>query len=172
MIGKYYFSEFVNSDPNKIKLAAIQREMLDNLSKVAANTYGIRVEDVGFKQLKVSADVTKSVFDRMRTERNLKTSNTIGEGLSFAVKIRSEANSVSTELLAAAEADAKRIMGQGDAEAAKYYQMLETEPLLAIFLRSIESLQEILGQRATYFISTDKWPFSILKEMPEVKSSK
>ena len=172
VIGRYYFSDFVNPDTTKIQLGAIQKEMLDSISKEAANTYGIRVEEVGLKQLKVPADVTKNVFDRMRTERNRKTATTISEGQALAVRIKSDANTVSTELLAAAEANAKRIMGQGNAEAAKYYQMLESEPSLAIFLRNIESLQEILGQRATYFISTDKWPFSVLREMPEVKSGK
>jgi len=172
VIGRYYFSDFVNPDEKKIQLAAIQKEMLDGISKEAANTYGIRVVEVGLKQLKVPADVTKDVFNRMRTERNRKTGTTIAEGQALAVRIKSDANTISTELLAAAEANAKRIMGQGDAEAAKYYQMLESEPDLAIFLRNIESLQEILAQRATYFISTDKWPFSVLKEMPEIKSSK
>ena len=172
VIGRYYFSEFVNPDVKKIQLAAIQKEMLDSISKEAANTYGISVEEVGLKQLKVPADVTKDVFSRMRTERNRKTGTTIAEGQALAVKIMSDANTIRTELLAAAEANANIIKGHGDAEAAKYYQMLESEQSLAIFLRNIESLQEILSQRATYFISTDKWPFSVLRDMPEVKSGK
>ena len=172
VIGRYYFSEFVNSDKSKIQILKIQQEMLESLSKEVSDTYGIKVEDLGIRQLKVPADVTKGVFERMRSERNRKTVSTIQEGLSIAVKIRSDANSMATELLAAAEARAKTIMGQGDAEAASYYQMLDADPSLAMFLRDIEALQDILRQRSTYFISTDKWPFSLLREMPDLKPAK
>ena len=172
VIGRYYFSDFVNSDKSRIQIVKIQQEMLESLSKEVGDTYGIKIEDLGIKQLKVPADVTKGVFERMRSERNRKTVSTIQEGQSIAVKIKSDANSLATELLAAAEARAKTIMGQGDAEAAQYYQMLEADPSLAIFLRDIEALQEILGQRSTYFISTDKWPFSILRQMPDLEPKK
>lgn len=172
VIGRYYFSDFVNSDKSRIQIVKIQQEMLESLSKEVGDTYGIKIEDLGIKQLKVPADVTKGVFERMRSERNRKTVSTIQEGQSIAVKIRSDANSLATELLAAAEARAKTIMGQGDAAAAQYYQMLEADPSLAIFLRDIEALQEILSQRSTYFISTDKWPFSILRQMPDLEPKK
>jgi modulator of FtsH protease HflC len=172
VIGRYYFSDFVNSDKSRIQIVKIQQEMLESLSKEVGDTYGIKIEDLGIKQLKIPADVTKGVFERMRSERNRKTVSTIQEGQSIAVKIRSDANSLATELLAAAEARAKTIMGQGDAEAAQYYQMLEADPSLAIFLRDIEALQEILSQRSTYFISTDKWPFSILRQMPDLEPKK
>ena len=172
VIGRYYFSDFVNSDKSRIQIVKIQQEMLESLSKEVGDTYGIKIEDLGIKQLKIPADVTKGVFERMRSERNRKTVSTIQEGQSIAVKIKSDANSLATELLAAAEARAKTIMGQGDAEAAQYYQMLEADPSLAIFLRDIEALQEILSQRSTYFISTDKWPFSILRQMPDLEPKK
>ncbi len=172
VIGRYYFSDFVNSDKSRIQIVKIQQEMLESLSKEVGDTYGIKIEDLGIKQLKIPADVTRGVFERMRSERNRKTVSTIQEGQSIAVKIRSDANSLATELLAAAEARAKTIMGQGDAEAAQYYQMLEADPSLAIFLRDIEALQEILSQRSTYFISTDKWPFSILRQMPDLEPKK
>ena len=171
VIGRYYFSDFVNSDKTKIRILKIQQEMLDSLSKEVGDTYGIKIEDLGIRQLKVPPDVTKGVFERMRSERNRKTLTTIKEGQTRAVTIRSDANSIATELLAAAEAEAKKIMGRGDAEAAQYYKMLEADPSLAIFLRDVEALQEILSQRSTYFISTDKWPFSILRQIPELPSA-
>jgi len=170
VIAGHYFSDFVNPDPKKIQIGQIQKEMLAGISKEALEIYGIRVEDVGLKQLKVSGDVTKNVFEFMRSERSRKTYVTLQEGDSESMRIRSDANSKQTELLAAADRKASKIMGEGDAEAAKYYKMLEEEPELAIFLRSIESLQTILGQRSTYFISTESWPFNILRQMPEVRS--
>ena len=61
-------------------------------------------------------------------------------------------------------------MGQGDAEAAKYYEMLEAEPELAIFLRNLEALKITLKDRATIVLPADTDPFKLLKQIPEIKS--
>ena len=85
-------------------------------------------------------------------------------------KIRTDTDRKSQELLAAAEARAKRIRGRGDAEAAKHYAKLEADPELAMLLRDLEALQKILEDRTTLVVPTDKKPFSLLKEMPETKA--
>jgi len=108
----------------------------------------------------------------MRGERNRKTENTIAEGKAEAVKIRTQADAEKIELLAAAQARAKAIMGQGDAEAAKYYEMLQADQDLAMFLRDVEVLPEILKERSTYIINTDKDPFKLLREMPNLQPKK
>jgi membrane protease subunit HflC len=69
-------------------------------------------------------------------------------------------------LLAAAEAHAKKIRGEGDAEAAQYYKMLEQEPKLAIFLRNLDALVATLKERATIVIPADADPFALLTGMP------
>ena len=71
-------------------------------------------------------------------------------------------------LLDAAEGRAKEIRGQGDADAAKYYEMLETDPQLAMFLRNLETLKETLKERATIVIPTDADPFKLLMGMPSL----
>ncbi len=172
VIGQHYFSEFVNSDDSKIKIQQIQSEMLDNLKKTVLDNYGIEIKTLGIKQLKVSEDVTKDIFERMRAERNRKTEATVAQGIAQATKIKTDADSKKTELLAAAEARAKAIRGQGDAEAAKYYKMLEEDPQLAMFLRDIEALKKILQERSTIVLSADTEPFKLLKQMPDLKPKK
>ncbi|MDD5459085.1 MAG: protease modulator HflC [Phycisphaerae bacterium] len=168
VIGRHNFSEFVNSDPAKIRFTEIQDEMLADLQRNVSDDFGIAIETLGIKQLKVSSDVSKEVFARMQAERMRKTNATIAEGEAQAMKIRTEADAQKTELLAAADARAKSIMGQGDAEAAQYYKMLEADTQLAMFLRDIEALKKILAQRSTIVISADTQPFKLLKEMPEL----
>ncbi len=172
VIGKHQFAEFVNSDPAKIKFEDIENEMLAELKQNVRDIYGIDIRHLGIKQLKVSEDVSKDVFERMKAERNRKTEATVAEGQAEATKIRTDADSKKTELLAAAEARAKAIRGQGDAEAAKYYKLLEQDPELAIFLRDIEALKKILQERTTIILSTDTEPFKLLKEKPDLKSKK
>jgi len=166
IIGKHAFGEFFNSDPNKIRFEDIQAEMLADLKGPVLAAYGIEVKALGIKQLKISDAVTKNVFERMKAERQRRTQATISEGEAEATKIRTEANKQRDILLAAAEARAKAVRGQGDAEAAKYYQMLEEDPQLAIFLRNLEALLTILKERATIVIPADSQPFRLLKEMP------
>jgi membrane protease subunit HflC len=168
VIGRHFFSELVNSDPAKIKCEEIEAEMLSELQAAVRGVYGIEVKAVGIKQLKVSEDVTKNVFDRMRKERERRTEATIAEGTAAARKIKTDADSMQTELLAAADARAKAIRAQGDAEAATYYKMLEQDPNLAMFLRDVEALKKMLEKRSTLIIGADAEPFKILKEMPKL----
>ena len=170
VIGRHNFSEFVNNDPSKIKFEEIQNEMLTDLQQAVADAdYGIEIRTLGIKQLKVSEEVSKEVFARMRTERNRRAEAITTQGNAQAIKIKADAKSMSDELNLAAEARAKIIRGQGDAEAAKYYKMLEAEPELAMLLRDLEALQKILSSRATYVVPTDEEPFTLLKGMPKIK---
>jgi membrane protease subunit HflC len=168
VVGRHFFSEFVNSDPAKIKFEQIEVEMLSELQAAVKGLYGIEIKAAGIKQLKVSEDVSKDVFERMRKERERQTEATIAEGTAAARKIITDADSKQTELLAAADARAKAIRAQGDAEAASYYKMLEEDPQLAMFLRDIEALKKILEKRTTLVIGADSEPFKMLKEMPDL----
>ena len=172
VIGRHSFGEFVNSDPAKIKFKQIEEEMLADLKQTVREDYGIEIKTLGIKQLKVSEDVSKDVFERMRAERNRRTEATIAEGNAEAARIRADADSKKIELLAAAEARAKAIRGQGDAEAAKYYKMLEEDPELAMFLRDIEVLKKSLESRTTLILSTDTEPFKLLRGMPSLEPEK
>jgi membrane protease subunit HflC len=171
VIGRHYFSEFVNSDPAKIKFEDIQNEMLDDLQQAVAEAEcGIEIKALGIKQLKVSEEVSKEVFARMMAERNRRAEAITSQGNAEAIKIRTDAKSKSDELITAAEARAKVTMGQGDAEAAKHYKMLEADTRLAMFLRDLEALKKILGEGTTFVTPTDIEPFTLLKGMPDLQS--
>ncbi len=169
VIGQHAFSEFVNSDPDKIKFRAIEQEMQDDLAKSAREIYGITIEALGVKRLMVSQDVSKKVFERMAAERTRRTDSTIARGNAQAARIRSDAEGKTKELLAAADARAKAIQAQGDADAARYYKMLEQDPELAMFLRNTEVLKEILQDRSTIVIPADAEPFDLLYKAPDLK---
>lgn len=170
IIGQHYFSEFVNSDPSKIIFEDIEKEMLDdfNIKQNIKDRYGIEIKTVGIKQLKISEDVSKDVFVRMIAERDRKTLATIAEGNAEATRIKTDANSIKIELLAVAEARAKAIQADGDAQAAKSYKLLEADPEFAIFLRNIEAFKKTLEKNAIIVLSTDAYPFSMFKSRPAI----
>jgi membrane protease subunit HflC len=170
VIGRHYFSEFVNSDPAKIKFEEIQNEMLTDLQQAVTDAQcGIEIKALGVKQLKVSEEVSKEVFARMMAERNRRAEAITSQGNAEAIKIRTDAKSKSDELITAAEARAKVTRGQGDAEAAKHYKMLEADTQLAMLLRELEALQKILADRTTFVTPTDMKPFTLLKGMPDLQ---
>ena len=170
VIGRHSFGEFVNSDPNEIKFPQIEEEMRTGLQQAVANAdYGIEIKTLGIKQLKISKDVSEKVFERMRAERNTKYQATIAHGNAEATKIKADADSKKTELLATAEAKAKAIQAEGDAEAAKYYKMLEADPEFAMFLRRIDAAREILKERSTVILREGSWLVDLFKGMPNIE---
>jgi len=169
VVGKHYFSEFVNTDRAQIKFADIESEMVQQIADAVKTAYGINVQTVGIKMLKVSEKVTEDVFARMKADRRRKTEATLAQGSAEATRIKSDADSKITELMAATEARAKAIRGEGDAEAAQYYKMLEADPEFAMFLREIETLKKTLKDRTTIVLPADAEPFKLLKEMPKIE---
>ncbi len=168
VIGQHSFGEFVNSDPEKVKFEQIEEEMKSDIIASASDVYGIKIETLGIKQLMVSEDVSKKVFERMQSERRRRTDSTIARGKAQAARIVADAEYKKKELLSAAEARAKTIRAQGDAEAARYYEQLEQDPELAMFLRSTEVLKEILKERSTVLLPADSEPLSLLLKMPKL----
>ncbi len=172
IVGQYSFSEFVNSDKSRIKIDQIEQKMLSDLQLAVRDNYGIEVKALGIKQLKINEEVSKDVFVRMRAERNRRTETTVSEGQAEAAKIKTDADSKKAELLATAQARATAIRGQGDAEAAQYYKLLEADPEFAMFLRNIEALKKILKERSTIVFSADTEPFTLLKTIPTLEPKK
>jgi len=171
VIGNHHFSEFVNSDPARIKFDEIQAEMLADLQQALTDAnYGIEIKALGIKQLKINEEVSKVVFERMKAERERRTATITLQGTVEANRIKTDAELKSRELIAAAEARAKIIRGKGDAKAAEYYAKLDADPELAMLLRDLEALQKILADRTTLLVPTDEKPFNLLRGMPKIKA--
>lgn len=167
IVSLHTFSEFVNSDKDKIALDTIQKDMLADLKSSMEDEYGIEVRALGIKRLQINEKVSANVFNRMKTARNRKTEATIIGGQAEATRIVTDAQSIRKELLAAANARAMAIQGQGDAEAAQFYEMLDEAPEFAIFLKNLEALKVILQQRTTAVLPMDTAPFNLLVEAPD-----
>ena len=172
VIGRHYFSEFVNTDPDLIKFEQIESEMKAEIADHALSEYGMQIETVGIKRLMISEKVTEKVFERMKSDRKRRTESILATGNAEAERIRSDALAKQKELLAVAESQAKAIRGAGDAEAAKYYKMLEADPQLAMFLRKVETLKKTLKERSTIVLGVDTEPMDLLKQLPTLEPAK
>lgn len=169
VVGKHYFSEFVNTDPDKIQFEQIEDEIANEISDKAMQDYGIAIKTVGIKLLDVPKDVTAKVFERMKADRTRKKESILAEGRAEAERIRSDAEAKQKELLAMATTQAQLIRGTGDAEAARYYEMLKEDPELAMFLRNLESLKKILAEKTTIVLGVETEPIDLLKGIPDIQ---
>ena len=163
IIGKYNFSQFINTNPKEMKIKQIEMDIKDLLVKPAKEQYGLLVMDVGIKSLGVPEKVTQDVIKRMKAERQAAGEIFLGEGKKIAKNIRTEANRNKRNILSVAMAKAKMVRAEGDAEAAAYYAVFKKEPKLAVFLKKLDSLKSIVKSRTVLVLDTDTAPFDLLK---------
>ncbi len=162
-VGRYTFAHLVNVDPDAIRFDDMEREILEALQQEAEDRYGIGVTFIGIRRIGLPEAITERVFARMRAERSELAERYRSEGEGEALRIRSEADSEREQLLARAAADAKRIRAEGEAEAAASYRVFSEHPELAMFLRKLEVLEEIMTNQTTVVLSSDAEPFDLLK---------
>ncbi len=165
--GRYKFSQVVNTDPKLMKLTEIQNQIKENLVKIS-EPYGLEIVSVGINTINVPKAISETVFDRMIQERQRAAAQFLAQGNSRAEKIRIDADREKAITLANAEAQAKEIRAQGDAEAAKYYAVFKENPELAEFLRKLDSLRQIMKGRTTLVLDTNVAPFDLFKPGAEV----
>ena len=167
VVGKHELSEFVNSDASQLKFAEIEKEITDAAqAELAKHEYGIGIEFLGIKRLGLPESVTQSVFDRMKAERTKYITEAQSRGEAEASKIKSTADRTAADLVNNAEAMAKRIEGEGTAEAAKTLAVFQENPQLAIFQLQLEALRNSLNQKSTLIFDERTPPFDLFKSLP------
>jgi len=107
---------------------------------------GIEVVDVRVKRIDLSEEVSDSVFNRMRQERQRVASQLRAEGDEEFERIRADADRQRTVILSEAYRDAERIRGAGDARAADIYaQAYSRDSDFYAFYRSMLAYRASIG---------------------------
>ncbi len=162
-VGTHNFSDFINTDPAKLKFDEIEKEILLQVAGTAKEKFGLEVKSLGIKRLGFPESVTQKVFERMKEERQRLVKQFEGEGDRDATKIRSSAERERSEKLADAEAAATRSRGEAEKEAAKAYKTLEQNKELAVFLQKLASMEAISKERTTLILDQNSSPFDLLR---------
>ncbi len=90
-------------------------------AQVSVADFGIDIVDVRIKRIDLDKDVSSSVYDRMRTERQRVAKDFRSKGAESAEKIRASVDRERTIILADAYRDSQKIRGEGDALSAQTY---------------------------------------------------
>ena len=114
----------------------------NNLDRVAQSELGVEIIDLRVKKIDLPQEVSESVYNRMRTERERLARELRAEGTEIAVEIRAKADKERTIILADAYKIAEETRGDGDAIAtATYSEAYSKDPEFYDFTRSLKAYQ-------------------------------
>ena len=99
--------------------------------------------DVRVKQIDLPPEVSESVYNRMRAERERVARDLRAKGAEAAEKIRADADRQRTVILAEAYRDAERLRGEGDSKATEIYaKAFEKNQEFYSFYRSLDAYRK------------------------------
>ena len=145
-----------------VNRAQIMDRVTEQCSQKASD-YGIDVIDVRIKRADLPQDVTHSVFDRMKAERQRIAKKYRSEGEEEAVKIRAQTDKEKTIILADSYMKAEKLKGEGDAEAIKIYaEAYKEDSEFYSFVRTLEAYGNSLSEGTTLVLPSDSEFFQYL----------
>jgi membrane protease subunit HflC len=145
-------------------------ELMRSLTKAIdtqAAELGVEVLDVRVKKIDLPPEVSESVYNRMRAERERVARDLRAKGAEAAERIRADADRQRTVLIADAYKEAEETRGIGDAKAAEIYAgAFQQDPEFYAFYRSLDAYRNSFGQSgSTLVISPDSEFFKYFKQM-------
>lgn len=171
-IGNFTFDDLTNVDPEKLRLAEAEEKILERIqADLKDKGYGIAIHTLGIKRILLPDEIKTSVYARMRQTRQRLAQNARSEGEAIARSIRARARGDEQRILAFAERKAQSIRAEGDAAAARYYQIFAENEEFAVFMRKLEALETVLANNSTFLLDTKIEPFGLLEHMGSGKIS-
>lgn len=135
-IGSRTIKDIVSGERTEVMEEALKR-------MARSSELGIRVVDVRIKQINLPLEVSNSIYQRMRAERNAVAREHRSQGREKAEFIRADIDRRVTIMIADAERNARKLKGEGDAEAARIYaDSYKQNPEFFGFLRSMEAYKK------------------------------
>lgn len=159
----FNLANLVNTNASQLRLAQFEAALRQRLDTQALRVYGVTVRQVGLERLTLPAQTLNATIERMKAERDTVAAERSAEGERAAAQIQSDANRDSRVLIAKANADAAEIEAKSRIEAAGIYRKAYAgDPQLYSLLRSLDSLDTIVGPNTRMILRTDAAPFRVL----------
>ena len=131
----------------------LMNSLASSLDTIAQQELGVEVIDLRVKKIDLPAEVSDSVYNRMRTERERLARELRAQGNEVAEKIRATADKDKTIILADAYREAEETRGSGDAKAtATYADAYTKDPEFYDFTRSLKAYQSTFESKGDILI--------------------
>ena len=122
--------------------------MLSSLNE-SVKDLGVEIIDFRVKRIDLPPEVSSSVYQRMRTERNRLAEQLRSEGKEIAREIRAVADKDRVVILAEAYKQAEQLRGEGDAESTRIYaEAFGQDPEFYEFTRSLKAYVETFENKS------------------------
>ncbi|OLQ87608.1 HflC protein [Vibrio panuliri] len=131
----------------------IMKNVLNGTRKDAMEDLGIHIVDFRMKKINLPDSISKSIYDRMRAERESVARQFRSQGREQAEVIRAQAELEVATILAEADKTARVTRGNADAEAAKIYADAYTkDPEFFSFLRSLRAYEKSFSEKSDILV--------------------
>ena len=141
--GKRTVTELVSGERDEL-----MDTMRSGLNDVVADL-GIEIIDFRVKRIDLPSNLSNSVYERMRTQRNRLAEELRSQGKEISREIRAIADKDKVVILAEARKTAQEIKGDGDAEATGIYATsFSQDPEFYEFTRSMKAYTETFNSKS------------------------
>ena len=132
---------------------------------------GIEIIDFRVKRIDLPSNLSNSVYERMRTERQRLAEELRSEGKEISREIKAIADKDKVVILADAYKQSQQLRGEGDAQAASIYaESFSKNPEFYEFTRSMKAYVETFENKSdVMLIDSDSEFFKYLNDKEEEK---
>ena len=165
--ASFDLANLINTDPAKVELNELESRLREQLDDQALKVYGVTIRQVGIERLTLPTETLATTVARMRAERETVAAERQAEGQRAAAEIASNADRDARVLRAKASVDAAEIDAKSRLEAADIYgRAYRSAPDLYMLLRSLDTLDTVVGDNTRLILRTDAAPFRVLVDGP------
>lgn len=164
IMGQMQQSEIITEGENN--RTSLNNQITDQVSQ-SLKGYGVAILTVEIKRFDLPSDNTDAVYNRMISERSQMAASYKADGEYEAAKIRNETDKEVSIIIGEAEAQARRLQGEGEEEYMKTLAELYNDPQRAdfyVFVRELEALKSSLKGEKTVILGADSPLAKILNQ--------
>lgn len=166
--GRRTLGEIINEQRDELMSRPIEE-----LNKALRDSMGVAILDIRVKQIDLPSEVSNSVYERMRTERQREAREYRAQGQEQSERIRAAVDRGREVILATADRDADILRGEGDAEATSIYaKAYNQDRELYSFLRSMEAYRSGFNNKQDILVVSPKSEFFRYLDNSKGKSRK
>jgi modulator of FtsH protease HflC len=156
-------ASLINTDPSQVKIDAFEEALREQVDSQLYPTYGVHVVQVGLERLTLPAETLEATVSRMSSERETVAAQRTAEGNREAAQVTADAQRDARVVIADASVKAAQIEAQSRQDAAAIYgKSYAANPRLYTLLRSLDTLDTVVGSNTSLILRSDAAPFNVL----------
>jgi membrane protease subunit HflC len=150
------FVELVGTEQETRRLREMVETIRDTVTGALRDRFGVEVVDLDIRRLSFPDQNRRSVFERMRAERERIARGYRSEGEEEARKIRAEADREESRILSEAYERAEVLRGEGEAKATRIFgEAIAQDPEFYEFTRTLQAYRTFLDDQTTLILPSD-----------------